>query len=70
MRLRFFKKYLFGCQILVVTPGLFYCSTHPLVVVGGLSCSVTCGILVPRTGIKPMSPASEGGLLTIGPSDF
>ena len=32
-----------------------------------LSCSVACGILVPRPGIEPMSPALEGGFLTIGP---
>ena len=29
-----------------------------------LSCSVACGILVPRPGVKPMSPALEGGLLS------
>ena len=32
-----------------------------------LSCPVACGILVPRPGIKPMSPALEGGFLTTGP---
>ena len=26
-----------------------------------------CGILVPRPGIEPMSPALEGGFLTAGP---
>ena len=38
-----------------------------LVVVRGLSCPVACGILVPRTRIKPVSLALEGGFLTTGP---
>ena len=38
-----------------------------VVVACGLSCPVACGILVPRPGIKPTSPALEGGLLTTGP---
>ena len=33
----------------------------------GLSFSNACGILVPWPGIKPTSPASEGGFLTTGP---
>ena len=33
----------------------------------GLSCPVACGILVPRPGIEPASPALEGGFLTTGP---
>ena len=33
----------------------------------GLSCSVACGILVPRPGIEPMSPALEVRFLTTGP---
>ena len=33
----------------------------------GLHCPATCGILVPRPGIKPKSPALEGGFLTTGP---
>ena len=32
----------------------------------GLSCPAACGLLVPRPGIKPTSPALEGGLLTTG----
>ena len=32
-----------------------------------LSCSMTCGILVPQQGIKPVSPALQGRLLTSGP---
>ena len=35
----------------------------------GLSCPMACGILVPRPGIKLMSPAMEGGFLTTGPSE-
>ena len=33
----------------------------------GLSCPSACGILVPRPGIEPMSPALEGGFLTTAP---
>ena len=33
----------------------------------GLHCSTTCGILVPWPGIKPASPALEGGFLTTRP---
>ena len=29
--------------------------------------TVACGILLPRLGIEPVSPALEGGFLTIGP---
>ena len=36
-----------------------------LVVAQGLS-SLACGILVPQAGIKPMSPALQGRLLTTG----
>ena len=51
------------------------CEGFPLVVAQagsgveahGLHCPVTCGILVPRPGIKPMCPALEGGFLTTGP---
>ena len=38
-----------------------------LVVTHGLSCPVVCGIFVPWPGIKPSSPALEGGFLTTGP---
>ena len=30
-------------------------------------CPVACGILVPRPGVEPMSPAPAGGFLTTGP---
>ena len=33
----------------------------------GLRCLRACGILVPWPGVKPMSPALEGGLLTTRP---
>ena len=33
----------------------------------GLSCPTICGILVPRSGMEPMSPALAGGFLTTGP---
>ena len=32
-----------------------------------LSCSEACGILVPKPGIKPLSPALAGRFLTTGP---
>ena len=35
--------------------------------VRGLGCPAACGILVPRPGIEPVSPALEGGFLTTGP---
>ena len=38
-----------------------------LVVVCELSCPVACGILVPRPGIEPVSPALEGRLPATGP---
>ena len=37
------------------------------VVVHGLSCSVACGILVPRPGTELMSPVLAGIFLTTGP---
>ena len=33
----------------------------------GLSCPTACGILAPQPGIKPMTPALEGGFLMTGP---
>ena len=37
------------------------------VAVGNLSCSAARGILVPRPGIEPESPALQGGFLTTAP---
>ena len=37
-----------------------------VVVACGLSCPVACGILVPRPGIEPTSPALEGEFLATG----
>ena len=34
-----------------------------------LSCPEACGILVPRPGMEPTSPALEGGFLTTGPPE-
>ena len=36
------------------------------VTVPGLGCSTACGILVPQLGIKPETPAMQGGFLTTG----
>ena len=42
-----------------------HCSAQTsLVVVCRLSCPLACAILVPQPGIKPTSPALEGGFLT------
>ena len=38
-----------------------------VVVAHRLSCPGACGILVPRPGIEPASPALEGGFFTTGP---
>ena len=37
------------------------------VLVSGLGCLATCGILVPQLGIKPLPPALQGRFLTTGP---
>ena len=37
------------------------------VVARGLSCPTAGGILVPRPGMEPTSPALEGGFFTTGP---
>ena len=34
----------------------------------GLSCPAACGMLVPRQGIEPASPALEGRFFTTGPT--
>ena len=55
--------------------GSVVCSTRAVslrlvssvVVVHWLNCPVACGILVPRPGIEPTSPALEGGFFTTGP---
>ena len=52
---------------------IFRCGTQApervglVAVVCRLGCSVACGVLVPRPGIKPTSLALEGGFLTTGP---
>ena len=38
-----------------------------VVVAHGLSCPAACGILVPRAGMEPASPALEGEFFTTGP---
>ena len=35
----------------------------------GLTCSMSCGILVPRPGMEPMYPALQGSVLTTGPAE-
>ena len=38
-----------------------------VVVARRLTCPAACGILVPRPGSEPASPALEGGFFTTGP---
>ena len=59
-------------RVLVAVHGIFHCGTQTLqlcsvVVVCGFSCPSTCGVLVPRPGIKPVFPAWQGRFLTTGP---
>ena len=59
--------------LLVAVGGLFLVAgalecVGSVVVVPRLSCPAECEILVPRPGIKPMSPKLAGRFLTTGPS--
>ena len=49
------------CWVFLAMPRLALVSAQQL------SCSSTCGILVPQPGIKPVSPALEGRFLSTGP---
>ena len=51
---------------LVVEHG-FQSELASLALAYGFSCPVACGIFVPGPGIKPTSPALEGGFLTTEP---
>ena len=54
-------------QVLVVPCGISVASWDSSVNrVPTLSCFETCGILVPRPGIEPASPALQSGFLTTG----
>ena len=65
----FFFNYLFwlhqvlvgACRIFVVVGGLISSCGSPT------CCPMACGILGPRPGIEPMSPALQGRFLTTGP---
>ena len=46
---------------------LFFWLSWVFTVTCRLSCPTACGILVPQPGIKPESPALEGGFLTPRP---
>ena len=43
--------------------------TGSVVVVNKLSCPMECGVVVPRPGIAPVSPALAGEFLTTGPPE-
>ena len=51
----------------VVTYRLLLWCAGSVVEAQGLSCSVVCGILVPRPGIKPITLELQDRFLTIGP---
>ena len=40
-------------------------SMGSIVVAWGLSCPMACGIIAPQPGTKPISPALQGGFLTL-----
>ena len=67
----FFKKHLFiYLAVSGVSCGRWDLSlwhADSLVVAHRLRCSTTCGILVHGSGVKPASPALQGGFLTTGP---
>ena len=48
-------------------PGLVSGQVGSVAVAHGLSCPTAGGILVPRSGIEPVSPTLAGGFLTNGP---
>ena len=62
-------------EVFIASCGIFHCGARTqllwcegsVVVACGPSCSIACGILVPQPGIKPESPALQGGFLTTGP---
>ena len=67
-----FKKYiyLFGCfgsSLHYVR--IFHSSTQTLVAARRLSCSTTCGILVPWPGLELVSPALQSEFLTTRPPE-
>ena len=67
---RFLKKCLFIWlyEVLVVTHRVFIMALWLLSSCGmGWVAPLACGILVPRPGVKPESPALEYGFLTTGP---
>ena len=49
-----------ACRIFVMSCTIFSCGAQTLLVAHRVSCSEACGILVPRPGIEPVSPALEG----------
>ena len=74
---RAFSSYMSGCCSplrcmgfslwwLLLLPSTGSRHTGSVVLAGGLSCPLACGILVPRTEIEPMSPAWVGRFLTTG----
>ena len=62
----FFKlfMYIWLHWVLVVANGFIGCLRA-----WGLRCPEACGILIPRPGMEPVSPALEGGALTTGPPE-
>ena len=64
----FFLFFVFNIYLFIWLHRVFVAAVgFSLVVVCRLSCSAACGILVPRPGLEPVSPALESGFLTTGP---
>ena len=62
------RSLLYHVESFVVARGLSSCGMHNSVSAAlGLSCSMTCGILVLRPGIEPTSPGFQGRFFTTGP---
>ena len=65
-----------ACRLFIAVRGLLSCCgmqvperEGSVVTARGLCCPSACGILVPRPGIKPASPALQEGFLTTGPPE-
>ena len=58
--------YLAASSLTCITRDVLWQLSGSVVGAGWLSCPVACGILVPRPGTEPVSPALQGGFLTPG----
>ena len=63
----YFTLSVVACIIFIMSYRIFSCGARTLVVAHRVSCSKASGILLPRPGIEPVSPALEGRFLATGP---